>query len=220
VVKYIFISFILITQLLLSETLTGKVITVKDGDTIDILIEKTTYIIRLDGVDAPEKAQAFGQKAKQFTSDFCFGKVVTAEVSSKDRYGRNLGKVYLDGKCLNEELLRNGFAWHYKHYNKEKKLAELELSAKSQKLGLWIDKDPTPPWDFRKDKKAVIKEKSDVQKADAVYDTDFVGNSNSMKFHKVGCKSVKDISGKNAVEFETREKAVEAGYKPCKACNP
>jgi micrococcal nuclease len=128
--KAIFLTMFLLTGFLFAQTLTGKVVAVKDGDTIDILVGKTTFIIRLEGVDAPESPQAFGNKAKQFASDFCFGKTVKVTYTEKDRYGRYLGKVYLDGKCLNEELLRSGMAWHYKHFNKEKKLADLEQYAR------------------------------------------------------------------------------------------
>lgn len=132
----------------------GKVVAVLDGDTIEILdSENKTYRIRLNGIDCPEKAQAFGQKAKQFTSDQCFGKNVKILVHSTDRYGREIGDVVLeDGTVLNEELVASGYAWHYKQYSNDPVLAQLELEARKKKLGLWVDPNPVPPWEYRRKK--------------------------------------------------------------------
>ncbi|HPS38687.1 MAG TPA: thermonuclease family protein, partial [Candidatus Cloacimonadota bacterium] len=130
------------------------VIAVKDGDTIHVLVNRSTYKIRLDGIDCPEKDQAFGAKARQFTSAMVFGKTVRVALIGKDQYQRWLGKVYtLGGTSLNEALLSNGLAWHYKHYNSEKRLAKLESNARSKRIGIWSQKNPIPPWDFRKAKR-------------------------------------------------------------------
>ena len=132
----------------------GKVVAVLDGDTIEILDSNNkTYRIRLSGIDCPEKAQAFGQKAKQFTSDLCFGKSVKVIVHSTDRYGREIGDIVLsDGTVVNEELVGAGFAWHYKQYSSDAGLAKLEVEARKKKLGLWADPNPIPPWEFRRKK--------------------------------------------------------------------
>jgi len=147
-----YFTIFLITQILISETISGKVVKVKDGDTIDILIGKTIYVLRLEGIDAPENDQDFSSKSKQFVSDFCFGKTVRAEYKEKDRYRRYLAKVYINDKCLNEELLRTGMAWHYKYFNKEARLANLEDYARKNRIGLWSHPNPIPPWEFRKRK--------------------------------------------------------------------
>ncbi len=130
----------------------AKVIAVRDGDTIDIItVDKFTITIRLDGIDCPEKKQAFGEKAKQFTSDFSFGKFVRIKNNGKDGYGRILGEVFNEqGVSLNKSLLRNGLAWHYKQYSKSKDLEALEATARANKKGLWIDSTAIAPWDFRK----------------------------------------------------------------------
>lgn len=131
--------------------ITGKVISVKDGDTIEILYEGKPLRIRLQGIDCPEGKQDFGQKAKQFASDLCFGKEVEIIDFGKDRYGRTLGYVVLpDGRNLNEELVRAGYAWHYKHFSKDKVLADLEKQARKEKVGLWSHPDPVAPWDYRR----------------------------------------------------------------------
>ncbi|MDX5347642.1 MAG: thermonuclease family protein [Hymenobacteraceae bacterium] len=132
-----------------------KVVAVKDGDTIELLRGKETIKVRLQGVDAPEKKQAYGEQAKQFTSDLVFGKNVKLIVHNTDRYGRTVGTIILpDGRSLNEELVKNGFAWHYKAYSKDVKLANLEADARRFKRGLWADKNPIAPWDYRKGKRS------------------------------------------------------------------
>ncbi|WP_299823987.1 thermonuclease family protein [uncultured Pontibacter sp.] len=130
-----------------------KVVGVKDGDTIVLLRNGEEVTVRLYGVDTPEKNQAYGQRAKQYTSDLVFGKQVRLIVNNKDRYGRTVGTVILpDGKSLNEELVKNGFAWHYKAYSKDASLANAEADARRFKRGLWADANPVAPWDFRKNK--------------------------------------------------------------------
>lgn len=134
-----------------SEELTGKVISVSDGDTITIFKDNTQYKIRLNGIDCPEKSQAYGAKAKEFTSELCYGKTVTAIIKEKDRYSRYVAEIILEnGDSLNQELVKNGLAWHYKQYSNDSVLSELEKAAKSQKIGLWAEENPLPPWEYRR----------------------------------------------------------------------
>ncbi|WDF56661.1 thermonuclease family protein [Mucilaginibacter sp. KACC 22063] len=132
-----------------------RVVGVKDGDTIVVLTpDHQNITVRLAEVDCPEKSQAFGQAAKQFTSDLCFGKSVKLDGSEHDRYGRTVAKVILeDGRILNYELVKNGYAWQYKHYSNNPALAVYEQQAREQHLGLWQDPNPTPPWEFRQQKR-------------------------------------------------------------------
>lgn len=139
---------------LLPDELTGDVVRVADGDTITILTsEKKQIRIRLDGIDCPEKNQDFGQKAKAFTANLCAGKNVRIISHGEDKYGRILGVVMVGDINVNKELLKAGLAWHYKHFNKEKELSELEALAKKKKIGLWSQQHPIAPWDFRRMKK-------------------------------------------------------------------
>jgi endonuclease YncB( thermonuclease family) len=133
----------------------AKVIAVKDGDTIVVLrkgnIQET---IRLAHIDCPEKKQPYGQKAKQFASDFCFGKMVKIiETSRRDIGGRMIGLVIYKDKCLNEALVSNGLAWHFKKYSKDMSYDVLEQKARAAKIGLWLDPNPIAPWDWRKIKR-------------------------------------------------------------------
>ncbi|MDX5419013.1 MAG: thermonuclease family protein [Hymenobacteraceae bacterium] len=134
-----------------------KVVGVKDGDTFEVLRNGQTITVRLFGIDTPEKNQAYGQRAKQFASDLAFGKNVRLIEHNKDRYGRTVGTIILpDGRNLNEEMVREGYAWHYKAYSKDKTLENLEADARRFKRGLWQDPNPVAPWDFRKQKPAPI----------------------------------------------------------------
>ena len=101
-------------------TITGQVVGVADGDTITVLdASKSQHKIRLSGIDAPEKAQAFGQRSKQSLSDLVFGKTVQIDTGKTDRYGRELGKVLVDGMDANLAQIKSGMAWHYKAYQSE-----------------------------------------------------------------------------------------------------
>lgn len=142
-----------------ADTLKGKVIGVADGDTITVLdTDKTHHKIRLAGIDAPEKKQAFGQRSKQSLSDLVFSKAVTVDTNKIDRYGRVVGKVLVNGMDANLAQVQRGMAWHYKAYEREqpaidrKVYADAENEAKAARRGLWADAYPVPPWNFRHNK--------------------------------------------------------------------
>lgn len=149
--KMFLVLLLMVTAFCNAQTVTGKVVKVKDGDTVVVLDStKTMITVRLAGIDAPEKNQDYGQNAKQFTSDQIFGKVVTFKEISKDRYGRTVAFVFYEKKNLSEELLKVGLAWHYVKYDKSKYLQELEDTARKNKTGLWSLPNPVPPSEFRK----------------------------------------------------------------------
>lgn len=138
-------------------TLEGKVVGMADGDTITVLeANNTQHKIRLQGIDAPEKAQAFGQKSKQSLHQLIHNKQVSVEFQKKDKYGRIVGKVLHEGTDVCLEQIKLGMAWHYKQYASEQSkedretYALAELRAQSQKIGLWKDTNAIPPWEFRK----------------------------------------------------------------------
>lgn len=129
----------------------GKVVGIKDGDTFKIMYLGEEKAIRLEHIDCPEKNQPFGKKAKQFASDLCFGR--TARVISKgkmDRYKRLIAEVYVDNICVNKELVKSGLAWHFKKYSDSQEYAEIEINARRNQIGIWSDKQPIAPWDWRK----------------------------------------------------------------------
>jgi len=210
----IFIMLVLPT-LSFSLTIHGKVVSVADGDTITILDEgKQQTKIRLYGIDTPEKAQAFGKKAKKFTASLTAGKQAKVEVYDTDRYGRSVGVVLVNGTNVNEEIIKNGYAWQYQKYCKASfcdDWLKLEEHARSFAFGLWADSNPQPPWDWRKGKKTSSKTPKAVTGS-------FHGNVKSHVFHTPSCKH---FACKNCVKgFKSRADAVNAGYQPCRMCKP
>lgn len=140
-----------------AKELMGQVIKITDGDTITILdANKEQFKIRLSGIDAPEKNQAFGNVSKKALSEILNGKVVTVDFNKRDRYGRIIGKVLLNNEDVNLAQVKRGLAWHYKQYEREQEVEDRALYAQEEYLaqkdgrGLWKDKNPIPPWDFRK----------------------------------------------------------------------
>ena len=135
-------------------SLVGKVIGIKDGDTVEVIDHlNNTTILRLAEVDCPEKNQPFGTKSKQFTSDAIYLKNVKYIVTSKDRYGRSIAKVYYNNKYLSAQIIKNGMGWHYKKYSNSNELSLFENLARSRKRGLWADPNPIYPSEWRKTKK-------------------------------------------------------------------
>lgn len=134
----------------------GKVVYIADGDTLTIKTpDNLKYKVRLQGIDAPEKAQAFGNQAKQALAECARGKEASIESEESDQYGRLLGKVWVDGTDCNLRQLTLGMAWHYKHYARDQTAADrasyaaAEQTARDAKRGLWAEANPTAPWDFR-----------------------------------------------------------------------
>ncbi|PJB13596.1 MAG: nuclease [Flavobacteriales bacterium CG_4_9_14_3_um_filter_40_17] len=129
----------------------GEVVGISDGDSFKIKLSNGEVIrVRLAFVDCPERGQDFYQKAKNFSSNEIYRKSVKVKVTDTDRYGRTVGVLYYGHKILNEELLKNGFAWHYRQYSKSKRFQSLENQAKAKKIGIWSHSQPTPPWEFRR----------------------------------------------------------------------
>ena len=131
----------------------GIVVKVYDGDTITLQNNSGIYKIRLAGIDAPESRQAYGNVSRNYLYNMVRDRFVYAEVHNKDRYGRYVAKIMLDNTDVNAEMLRAGLAWHYKQYDNNYEYAMLEQEAKENRRGLWIEKNPIPPWIYRKNKK-------------------------------------------------------------------
>ncbi|WP_163833267.1 thermonuclease family protein [Spartinivicinus ruber] len=156
---------ILLLTLLPSLTLAldGKVISISDGDTLTLLTTSREQVkIRLAEIDTPEKAQPYGQKAKQALSNMVFQKNVKAEIQTKDKYGRSIAHIYLGETWINAELVKQGAAWVYDHYSDSKELKQYESEAKAEKRGIWTlpTAQQVPPWEWRRNKKATAQAKS------------------------------------------------------------
>ena len=153
--KLLYIACLLINIFLFSQVLNkGKVIAIKDGDTVVLLINNNENITcRLAEIDCPEKSQPFGQNAKNFTSKLIFGKNISYSILNKDGYGRYITKIYYRNQYISEALVKNGYAWFYNKYSNNIKLQKLENYARKKRFGLWSGIAPIAPWQYRLIKK-------------------------------------------------------------------
>ena len=143
-----------------AESISGRIVAVADGDTLTLLDRSfVEHKIRLSGIDAPEKKQAFGQRAKAALSANAYGLQAEADCLKTDRYRRNICVVRVNRRDVGLEQIRAGMAWWYRQYARDQTLQEqrvyedAEEQAKSAKRGLWIDKEPIPPWEWRRTSK-------------------------------------------------------------------
>jgi len=198
----------------------GKVVGITDGDTIEVLRGGAAVKVRLHGIDCPESGQPFSQYAKQFTSYAVSGKPVTVWVNDVDRYGRLVGTVITpDNRSLNDELVRNGFAWWYREYAPgDMALQQLEGHARSNRLGIWSDPTPIPPWQWRKSgnrapgplPNQTASPNRPTPQLGAVYIT-----NSGTKFHVRGCRHL----AKSQIPISIPA-AVGRGYTACGVCLP
>ncbi|HMV80018.1 MAG TPA: thermonuclease family protein [Leptospiraceae bacterium] len=147
-----FVSFLIFPILLFAEEFTGKVVSVHDGDTVRVLLDgKVQVKIRLFGIDAPETSQDFGKVSRDELRSLIHSKDVKVLSKGKDRYGRTLGIIFYENQDINLEMVKRGMVWVYRRYSLDKDYLKAEEKAKSEKLGLWKQKNPVPPWEFRRE---------------------------------------------------------------------
>lgn len=219
--------------------ITGKVVGVHDGDSITVLDEANgQQKVRLEGIDAPELKQDFGRKAKEALAGKIFEKVVRVKWKERDQYGRVLGHVYVEGHWINQELLEEGWAWHYKYFNKDPRLAAAETKARESKIGLWGSANPLPPWEFRNPslrkpgaapggsgaadtlpaKAQAGKEAGEAGNgkttAAAPKDETVYVTKSGKKYHREGCRYL----SKSKIPMPLSEAAKR--YSPCSVCQP
>ncbi|WP_372714351.1 thermonuclease family protein [Ilyobacter sp.] len=213
--KKIISLFFILTLSLFSQTINGKVTYVSDGDTVHLESSGQKYKIRFYGIDTPEKSQEFGLEAKEFTHERIFGKTVDVDVKDTDRYGRKVGTVYYDGKDLNLELVKNGYAhWYVQYAKNDNQLKMAESYARENKLGLWSRPNPVAPWDYRKGNNssttASTKTVSSKKLENVVYVT-----RTGKKYHRSSCQHAA-----KATRSMPASEAVALGYGACKVCKP
>jgi len=129
----------------------GFVVGITDGDTLKLLTaEHHELRIRLAEIDAPEKAQAYGDVSKRSLSDLAYNKPAIVRVVDTDHYGRIVGRVYVGTLDVNLAQVGRGMAWAYRQYLTDQRVATLEARARQARIGLWADsREPVPPWEFR-----------------------------------------------------------------------
>ena len=197
----------------LGETFTGRIVGVSDGDTLTVLQEgatRRTERIRLHGIDAPEKAQAYGSRSKQALSALAFGKAATVDVRDTDRYGRLVAVVTVAGRNLNREQVKAGMAWWYRKYApQDRDLQALEADARKARRGLWADKGPVPPWEFRRTPSTRTAPAA-ADRAEVLYVT-----PSGRRYHRASCRTLRAVrTPLSRADAEARV------YTPCKVCSP
>ena len=149
------LSLVLLPLLLVSPAaadVLGKVVSVHDGDTITVLVERRQVKVRLVDIDAPELRQPFGTRSRESLAEMCFGKVASVDVRGQDRYKRTIGQVTCAGTDANAEQVRRGYAWTYTRYARsDSPLHLIQMQAQSAYRGLWADPAAVPPWQWRRD---------------------------------------------------------------------
>lgn len=214
------LALLLFSVVCQAQNLSGNVVSVEDGDTITILTgTKQEVRIRLYGIDTPESAQAFGNNAKRFISEMVFGKQVRVQAYDKDKYGRTVGVVLLDGRNVNEEILRAGFAWQYRKYCLESFCPgwlTLEENARSTKIGLWRDSNPVAPWEWRKAARESDSTSSSASPLPATSVGPYHGNIKSHVLHAPGCHDYNCINC--TASFSSVDEAMRSGYRMHKQC--
>ncbi|MFW5450816.1 MAG: thermonuclease family protein [Methylophagaceae bacterium] len=211
------VSVLVITHLFTSvghtDIIHGKVISIIDGDTFTVLTSSNQQVkIRLSGIDAPEKSQPFGSKAKHFLSLLTYNKNVRVDVETKDRYGRSVCDVYASNRNVNAELVKNGMAWVYRKYTNDQTLISLEDEARESRTGLWAVEYPMAPWMWRKGSRTKI------DNAPTTVSTIIVGNKSSMIYHLSICPSYSYVHQNNRVLFTSESDASEKGYQRAGNC--
>ncbi len=186
----------------------GRVVGVSDGDTISVLREGRAVRVRLDGIDAPEGGQAYGQRAKAFVSQLVYGKTVTVDVRDIDRYGRLVARVYVTDEDTSLAIVRAGYAWHFVRYSNDTTLAAAEREARTARRGLWQDPRAVPPWEFRAGRTEAAHAAATGQ--------GYRGNVRSKVFHGPTCQHF-NCPNCTAV-FTTQDEARRAGYRAHSAC--
>lgn len=219
-----------------STVLAGKVVGIVDGDTIDVLDgDRNTHRVRLAGIDAPERRQAFGARSTQNLSALIRGSSVRVEWYKLDDYQRLVGKVLKNDQDICLEQVRAGFAWHFKRYEDEQSVEDrriydaAEKEARSAKKGLWKDLIPLEPWLYRNQQREpsqpskYIPDVPDTTSAPEVAavaeEGNIRGNRRSMIYHWPGCPNYDDIALHNRVPFRTRDEAEQAGYRAARNCH-
>ena len=203
------------------QILTGQVVAVHDGDTLTMQSGSFLYKVRLSDVDAPEMGQVFGKQARQYTEQMVLGSWVRVNVALIDRHGRRVGEVIVeDGWVLNEELVNAGFAWYYRvHPVRNDRLQKLEQYAFSKKLGLWVEQDPLPPWEFRRESRIpqlpVTAEQVDY---DRIFHYGMVGNRRTKTVRWPACKKYRLSRPQQALIFHSLQQARELDFTPAKDC--
>jgi micrococcal nuclease len=206
-----------------AEQFTGKVVGISTGDTLSVLRNDRVVRVRLYGVACPERRQAFGTQARQFTRDVAFRQTVavvvdTVAMGAPDRRGRLIAAVQLpDGRDLSQALVQAGYAWHDTRYAPhDKRLAQLQAEAQAAQRGLWADVNPVPPWEWDQGQRRTAS--PEVPPGPGSSQEVILGHQRRKVYYWRGCPEYNRISRKDRIVFQSRRAAEQAGYRPAENC--
>ena len=217
------LGLFLLPLLAQAEQFIGKVVGVRTGDTLSVLRNGRVVQVYLYGIACPERSQAFGTQARQFTRDLAFRRTVAVVVdagttNATNRRGQLIAAIQLpNGLDLSQALVQAGYAWHDTRYAPhDKRLAQLQAEARATQRGLWADTNPLPPWEWaqRQRQPASPEGPQDTGPSQAV----IIGNRPRKVYYWPGCPEYNKISRRNRVVFQDREAAEQAGYQPAENC--
>lgn len=192
----------------------ARCLRVLDGDSVVLRLDGREIEARLDGIDAPERGQPFGDRARRELARLAAGRLVEVDTRGTDRYGRLLVRLHAGGIEVNRERVRRGLAWHYERYSDDPALAAAEQAARTERLGLWRDPDPIPPWTWRARTRPLTP--TTEPPAPAAAGALLHGNTRSFVYHLPGCPHYDCRHCTRA--FTTRAAAEAAGYRPAGCC--
>ncbi|MCB9557971.1 MAG: thermonuclease family protein [Deltaproteobacteria bacterium] len=193
---------------------TVSLVKVVDGDTLIVRDAGQQLRLRLSGIDAPELAQPYGAASRRALAGYLAGlRRLQYRRVDRDRYGRIVAEVWRDGASVTEWMVAQGHAWHYRRYNKGRRVTfdRLESQARTARRGLWQQARPDPPWRYRRGRRA-----QGPAAGPAALRSEFVGNSRSRVFHHRRCAAARCAHCR--VPFASSAAAVQAGYRPHRVC--
>ena len=217
------LGLLLLPLLAQAEQFIGKVVGIRTGDTLSVLRNGRVVQVRLYGVACPERWQAFGTQARQFTREVAVRQTVAVVVDAvamdaTDHRGRLIAAVQLpNGWDLSQALVQAGYAWHDTRYAPhDKRLAQLQAEAQAAQRGLWADANPVSPWEWRQGQRqpASAEVPQGADSSQAV----IIGNRYRKVYHWPGCPEYNKVSRRNRIVFQDREAAEQAGYRPAGNC--
>ena len=218
------LGLLLLPLLAQAEQFTGKVVNVRTGDTLSVLRNGKAVQVRLYGVACPERWQAFGTQARQFTRDIALRQTVAVAVDAvttdtTNRRGQLIAAIQLsNGLDLSQALVQAGYAWHDTRYAPyDKRLAQLQAEAQVAQRGLWADANPVPPWEWRQGQQQPAS--AEVPQGTASSQEVIIGDRRGKVYHWPGCPEYNKVPRRNRVEFQDREAAEQAGYRPAENCS-
>ncbi|MEX1027411.1 MAG: thermonuclease family protein, partial [Candidatus Paceibacterota bacterium] len=171
------------------------------------------WTIRLEGIDTPESNQPYGLDATMVLRRKVINKVCQIEWKKQDRYQRTLGHVYVDGQYVNQKLVAEGWAWHYKKYSTDQRLADAETAARNAKLGLWKEPQQIAPWDWRNGVRIETAKPVDAPSIRST-DTEVYITKTGSQYHRGGCQYL----SKSKIPIPLSR--AQSAYDACSKCNP